>query len=321
MLRASLSRAGCRCGSTARWPRRRSTISAATIATGSCRLATSTSPRARTVSTPRRRSSAWPRSPTLSRIAPRRRRRGTRCRASRRARISPRRSCRACADAARDERLRARHRSDGRLALGDLFAAVRVGHERLAGRSALRGRSDARRLARIERPRDEIEEARLQAVITEAEPAEIADEPRGLRGAIDVAEQPELELPILIAGLIRRAPREDERRASVGGRTDAFDDPVERQIRATSGGEVNAVTESVDDHAHIAPILVAAGLAPHPVEIHAAPGRRERDRRVVTGNHIEGTISFANDELFAKPGLASASSNECEPSVVGPPRP
>src|SRR5207244_3001111 len=209
-------------GSTARWPRRRSTISAATIVTGSCRLATSTSPRARTVSTPRRRSSAWPRSPTLSRIAPRRRRRGTRCRASRRARISPRRSCRACADAARDERLRARHRSDGRLALGDLFAAVRVGHERLAGRSALRGRSDARRLARIERPRDEIEEARLQAVITEAEPAEIADEPRGLRGAIDVAEQPELELPILIAGLIRRAPREDERRASVGGRPDAI---------------------------------------------------------------------------------------------------
>ena len=67
--------------------------------------------------------------------------------------------------------------------------------------------------------------------------------------------------------------------------------------------------------------LVAAGLALHPVEIHAAPGRRERNRRVVTGNHIEGTISFANDELFAKPGLASASSNECEPSVVGPPRP
>src|SRR5438132_713435 len=209
MLRASLSRAGCRCGSTARWPRRRSTISAATIATGSCRLATSTSPRARTVSTPRRRSSAWPRSPTLSRIAPRRRRRGTRCRASRRARISPRRSCRACADAARDERLLARHRSDSRLALGDLLAAVRVGHERLAGRSALRGRSDARRLARIERPRDEIEEARLQAVITEAEPAEIADEPRGLRGAIDVAEQPELELPILIAGLSR--PSSDHR--------------------------------------------------------------------------------------------------------------
>src|SRR5207247_623203 len=153
------------------------------------------------------------------------------------------RSCRACADAARDERLRARHRSDSRLALGDLFAAVRVGHERLAGRSALRGRSDARRLARIERPRDAIEEARLQAAITEADPA------------------------------------------------------------------------------HIAPILVAAGLALYPVEIHAAPGRRERDRRVVTGNHIEGTISFANDELFAKPGLASASSNECEPSVVGPPRP